>query len=64
MGAIIGSFKSSVSRRANRELNMTSIWQRNYHDHILRDQAEHERIARYIAANPINWEEDDENVQQ
>ena len=70
LGAIIRAFKSAVTYRANRELNMTSIWQRNYHDHeipaggILRDQAEHERIARYIAANPLNWEDDDENVQQ
>lgn len=61
LGAIVGSFKSSVSRRANRELNLTSIWQRNYYEHILRDRSDLERIANYIASNPMNWDNDEEN---
>jgi len=63
LGVIVGLFKSSVSRRANRELNMTSIWQRNYYEHILRNQADHNRIAKYIASNPTNWELDKENLE-
>lgn len=33
LGAIVGSFKSSVTRRAGRELNSANIWQRNYYEH-------------------------------
>jgi REP element-mobilizing transposase RayT len=37
------------------------IWQRNYYEHILRDEADHDRIRLYIEANPANWMKDDEN---
>ncbi len=60
LGAIVGSFKSAVSRRAGRELNSSNLWQRNYYEHILRDQSDYERIAGYIHANPGNWGIDDE----
>ncbi|OGN75708.1 MAG: hypothetical protein A2X25_02765 [Chloroflexi bacterium GWB2_49_20] len=53
LGAILRAFKSAVTYRAGRELGLTSIWQRNYHEHILRDQTEHDRIAKYIASNPL-----------
>ncbi len=62
LGAIIGSFKSSVTRRAGRELNSANIWQRNYYEHILRDQHDYESITNYIAANPVNWADDEENL--
>jgi len=37
------------------------LWQRNYYEHIIRNQTDYERIADYIAANPSNWKMDDEN---
>jgi putative transposase len=58
---ILRSYKAAVSRFASRELKLTNIWQRNYYEHILRDQADYERIAGYILANPTNWYNDDEN---
>lgn len=58
---MVGSFKSSVTRRAGRELNSANIWQRNYYEHIIRDQKDYERIAGYILANPSAWDKDDEN---
>jgi putative transposase len=61
LGTIIGSFKSSVSRRAGRELNSGNIWQRNYYEHIIRDERDYERIIDYISTNPIHWEDDEEN---
>ncbi len=63
LGAIIGSFKSAVTRRAGRELNVGNVWQRNYYEHIIRDQTDYERIVNYIATNPISWMQDDENPQ-
>jgi REP element-mobilizing transposase RayT len=61
LGAIVASIKSSVTRRAGRELNSSNIWQRNYYEHILRDQADYGRIAGYILDNPLNWNQDEEN---
>lgn len=34
------------------------LWQRNYHDHIIRDKQEYDRITEYIRNNPANWEDD------
>ncbi len=61
---MIASFKSAVTRRAGRELNTGNIWQRNYYEHIVRDQADYEHIAGYILGNPDNWDKDDENPQK
>jgi putative transposase len=61
LGAIVRSYKSTVSYRANKELNVTGIWQRNYYEHIIRDEQAFQRITDYIAANPSRWNEDDEN---
>jgi putative transposase len=40
---------------------LDGIWQRNYYDHIIRNEDEYERIFDYMETNPINWKEDDEN---
>jgi len=40
------------------------FWQRHYYDHIIRDEAELNRIRQYILDNPANWEEDAENPQR
>ena len=61
LGAMIGSFKSSVSRRAGRELNSANLWQRNYYEHIIRNDRELEAIRHYIEINPERWTEDEEN---
>jgi len=58
---ILRAFKSSVTYRAGRELYITKIWQRNYYEHIIRDQNDLENIANYIQSNPYNWENDAEN---
>ena len=36
----------------------TRLWQRNYYEHIIRDQRAYEEIAAYIIENPINWRND------
>lgn len=35
------------------------LWQRNYHEHVIRDDADMERIRAYIASNPANWAVDE-----
>lgn len=35
-----------------------SMWQRAYHDHIIRNEAEYQKIREYIDENPATWKED------
>ena len=58
LGSFIAGFKASVSSRAKHELNMTGIWQRNYYEHIIRNETEFKNIWDYIDDNPRKWEED------
>ena len=61
LGAIVGSFKSAVTKRIGREHNATGIWQRNYYEHIIRDEKDLQNKTDYINANPSQWEEEDNN---
>ncbi len=61
LGAIVRSYKSAVSYRIHKELNATGIWQRNYYDHIIRDEKDLQSKTDYIEANPMLWDEDDDN---
>jgi hypothetical protein len=36
-----------------------SIWQPRFHDHIIRNEADYQRIWKYIDENPARWNEDD-----
>ena len=47
---VVGSFKAAVSRRVGRP-----IWQRNYHERIIRDEEELRQIRWYIRTNPRRW---------
>jgi REP element-mobilizing transposase RayT len=52
LAVILSQYKSSVKRWANRNGNPAFKWQRNYHDHIVRNEEELHRIRRYIRENP------------
>ena len=60
LGAIIGRYKSSVTKRARKLSNQRGIvvWQRNYHDHIIRNEKSLNMIREYIRLNPARWSED------
>ncbi len=58
---IIRTYKASVTRRIQKELNETAVWQRNYYEHIIRNDEEHNRIHLYIESNIDNWVNDEEN---
>jgi putative transposase len=58
---IVRQFKTFSARRIN-EMHGTPgqpIWQRNYYEHIIRDDEDYDRIAEYILGNPLSWEHDD-----
>lgn len=57
LSVCIGSFKSAVTKYAN-ENYITFAWQSRYHDHIIRNQNEMNKIAQYIINNPAKWELD------
>ncbi len=63
LGAIIAQFKSRATKRIWKfpELKETPIWQRNYYEHIIRNETDLQNKTDYIEANPSLWDEDDEN---
>ncbi len=56
---IIRAFKTFSARHINemRQTPGTSIWQRNYYEHVIRNEADYERIAEYVENNPAKWAE-------
>ena len=50
---IIRSFKTMVTKEIG-----TSIWQRSYHDHIIRDKNDYQKIWEYIDTNVQRWDKD------
>jgi REP element-mobilizing transposase RayT len=62
LGSFVAGFKSSVTKRIREELGETGIWQRNYHDRIIRNERELDAIRKYIETNPYNWAKDEENI--
>lgn len=60
---IIGQFKSLATKQINTKWNVSGvkIWQRNYYEHIIRDEESLGKIREYIVNNPINWQEDEMN---
>lgn len=63
LGDIVCTFKSKTAVNANRYRNSfgAPLWQRNYYEHIIRNENELNRISAYIINNPLKWEEDIEN---
>jgi len=53
---MVQGFKGAVTRRIG-----FSIWQRSFHDRIIRDEAEYRRIWQYVESNPKRWAEDEYN---
>ena len=62
IGAIVRSFKSAVTHLIHEQFGGSSpLWQRNYYEHIIRNDGEWQRIHLYIESNPVLWAQDDEN---
>jgi putative transposase len=60
---IIRSFKSAVTKRINELRGFPGIplWQRNFYDHIIRNENSMYEICEYIRYNPMQWERDELN---
>jgi REP element-mobilizing transposase RayT len=61
---IIGSYKSIVKKTINRNYPVKGFkWQHRFHDHIIRNENELNRIRKYIRENPMKWEMDKNNME-
>ena len=60
LGAIVGNFKSVTARRINRIRRTPGmpVWQRNYYEHVVRNESGLNAIRQYIAGNPARWKWD------
>jgi REP element-mobilizing transposase RayT len=63
---IIRGYKAAVTKQINTiqiaagVYNIPErIWQKNYYEHVIRNEASLNRIREYIMSNPLNWKEDD-----
>lgn len=64
IGSFVAGFKSSTTKKINvfRGMPGMKVWQRNYYDHIIRNDNELNRIREYIIFNPSRWTKDRENL--
>jgi REP element-mobilizing transposase RayT len=65
LSSFVAGFKSASTKRINiiRQAPGIPIWQRNYHESIVRDEESLHTIRQYIANNPQHWTDDPENPQ-
>lgn len=53
VSSVIGQMKRWVSRQAK-----TALWQKSFHEHVIRNADDYRQIWEYIDANPARWAED------
>ena len=63
LGDVVRALKPISAVHVNRLLGRTGhpLWQRNYYDHIVRNEDDLDRIRQYISENPARWDMDPEN---
>ncbi|MBN1878440.1 MAG: transposase [Anaerolineae bacterium] len=61
LGRLIGAFKTVSTKHVNilRDMPGVPLWQRNYYEHVIRNEADLQRIREYIFNNPASWLEDE-----
>jgi putative transposase len=63
LGSFLSGFKSATTKRINdlRKTPGAPVWQRNYYEHVIRNEQSLHRIREYVANNPQRWDFDREN---
>lgn len=54
IATVIKQFKGAVSKETG-----TTVWQKGFYDHIIRDDEDYNTKAQYIDTNPLTWERDE-----
>ena len=58
IGSIIRGFKIGVTQWTRQNTDIHTVWQRNYYEHIIRNEAALQRIRQYIINNPLKWKKE------
>lgn len=58
VGAIVRGYKSSVTKQLGVLGFNGKVWQRNYYEHIIRNEQSYQSISAYIFNNPAQWMDD------
>lgn len=58
IGSVVRGFKIGVTKWMRQHTNVYDVWQRNYHEHIIRNEQSYFRISEYIIQNPYKWKDD------
>ncbi len=61
IGSIVRGFKIGVTKWMRQNTPVRNIWQRNYYEHVIRNEDELNRIRQYIIDNPLRWDTDRDN---
>jgi REP element-mobilizing transposase RayT len=56
---VIGKYKAGVTRLVGNAFMRSVVWQKRFHDEVIRSEAEYRVIWRYIDENPSKWQDDD-----
>ncbi len=59
LSELMGAYKTAVSKQIHLIGFPEFVWQRSFHDHIIRNEQSYQNIINYILNNPSKWEEDD-----
>ena len=62
VGSIVRGFKIGVTKWIRAHTGVREVWQRNYYEHIIRNEAALQRIRAYIEGNPGRWADDGKNT--
>jgi REP element-mobilizing transposase RayT len=63
LGQVVAYFKYQTAKAINqaRSTPGASVWQRNYYEHVIRNEDDLTQIRQYILDNPVQWDRDEEN---
>ena len=61
IGSVVRGFKIGVSKWLRQNSTIHKVWQRNYYEHVVRNENEMNLVREYICNNPLKWQLDREN---
>jgi len=61
LAIIVRTFKAAVTTRCHRAGYFYFAWQRNYYEHVIRNETDLNEIRQYVLDNPVKWDMDENN---
>jgi REP element-mobilizing transposase RayT len=63
IGSVLRGFKIGVTKWVRQNTDIESVWQRNYYEHIIRNEHSYHTITQYVKNNPAKWTTDKFNIE-